>query len=123
MNINNIIREFIDCLEQDIKNKDFLTYIEIEEWEDYIKRIINYSNKEKDKEIERLKEELTILVKDDERNQETIINLGKENEELKSIIKQVREKIESVELFGLIDGKTPIATLLYDILEILDKGV
>lgn len=41
----------------------------------------------KDKEIERLKEELTILVKDDERNQETIINLGKENEELYERVK------------------------------------
>lgn len=38
-----------------------------------------------------------------------------------NIIKEVREKIESVQLFGLRSGKTLIATLLNDILKILDK--
>ena len=38
-----------------------------------------------------------------------------------NIIKEVREKLESVQIFGLRSGKTLIATLLNDILEILDK--
>lgn len=42
-----------------------------------------------------------------------------EIERLHSIIKEVREKIESVQMLGLRSGKTLIATLLNDILEIL----
>lgn len=44
-----------------------------------------------------------------------------EIERLHSIIKEVREKIESVQMLGLRSGKTLITTLLNDILEILDK--
>ena len=40
-----------------------------------------------------------------------------------NIIKEVREKIESVRIYGLRSGKTLIAALLNDILEILDKEV
>lgn len=41
----------------------------------------------------------------------------KENKE-----KEIREKIEGVRIYGLRSGKALIATLLNDILEILDKG-
>lgn len=43
------------------------------------------------------------------------------NKRLNNIIKEVREKIEGVRIYGLRSGKTLIATLLNDILEILDK--
>ena len=58
-----------------------------------IENIINEIEQEKDKKIERLN----------------------------NIIKEVREKIESVQMLGLRSGKTFIATLLNDILKILDK--
>jgi len=54
MNKEEIINDFINYLNRDIQNKDFLTYLEQEEWKDYINRIINNQVKEKDKEIERL---------------------------------------------------------------------
>lgn len=69
---------------------------------------------EKDKEIERLKDDNKYLNK-------VNINLSSEKNILNSIIKEVREKIESVQMLGLRSGKTLIATLLNDILEILDK--
>ena len=63
--------------------------------------------RDKDKEIERLNKEL-----------QTTANKCKQKE---NIIKEVREKIEGVRIFGLRSGKTLIATLLNDVLEILDK--
>ena len=56
-----------------------------------------------------------------ERQKEIIRQLDIKNLELTTIIKEVREKIESVQMLGLRSGKTFIATLLNDILEILDK--
>ena len=47
--------------------------------------------------------------------------LRKELQQKENIIKEVREKIESVQILGLRSGKTLIATLLNDILGILDK--
>lgn len=45
----------------------------------------------------------------------------KEIERLSNIIKEVREKIESVQMLGLRSSKTFISTLLNDTLEIIDK--
>lgn len=70
-----------------------------------------------EKEVKELLKENTIL-KQTMSNNSLLIN---ENAILHSIIKEVREKIESVQLFGLRSGKTLIATLLNDILKILDK--
>ena len=71
---------------------------------------------EKDKEIERLNKQI-------EEYQKALDETTSKKIDLENIIKEVREKIESVQLFNLISGKTLIATLLNDILEILDKGV
>lgn len=68
----------------------------------------------KDKEIERLKD----LCNKYEEEHKTAFEEWKK---AINIIKEVREKIESVQLFGLRSGKTLIATLLNDILKILDK--
>ena len=40
---------------------------------------------------------------------------------LRSALKGVKEKIEGVQVFGLRSGKTLMATLLNDVLEILDN--
>lgn len=82
-----------------------------------------------------LKEQLEMVIKDNQRLLEKhfkqdseLVKLTEEKEYYKfqlqqkeNIIKEVREKIESVQIFGLRSGKTLIATLLNDILEILDK--
>ena len=54
MSVEDTIKDCINYLNEDVCNKSFLTYEEEREWEDYITRLINNSNKEKDKEIERL---------------------------------------------------------------------
>ena len=41
MNKEEIFNQFIYTLEDDIKNKTFLTYEEENEWKDYLERIIN----------------------------------------------------------------------------------
>lgn len=41
MNKEDIYKQFIYTLEDDIKNKTFLTYEEENEWKDYLERIIN----------------------------------------------------------------------------------
>lgn len=48
-------------------------------------------------------------------------NLRKENDALITVIDLAREKIENIRIFGLRSGKTLIATLLNDILEILER--
>lgn len=68
-------------------------------------------------EIERLNKEVELLVKDDERNQQTIIKQSEENKRLHSIIKEVREFI-----YKCNDGKQGINySGCNKILEILDK--
>ena len=41
MSKEEIFKQFIYTLEDDIKNKTFLTYEEENEWKDYLERIIN----------------------------------------------------------------------------------
>ena len=53
-----ILEQFVYHLEQDINSKDFLTYREQKEWEDYLKIIINNITKKKDKEIRQLKNKI-----------------------------------------------------------------
>ena len=71
-------------------------------------------------EIEEIRKELI--------NQDEYIGKLKEEyanklQQKENIIKEVREKIEGVRIYGLRSGKTLIATLLNDILDILDKEV
>ena len=64
MNKEEIIKDFINYLNQDIQHKDFLTYQEQDEWKDYINRIIDNQVKEKDKEIKKLNNIINELEKD-----------------------------------------------------------
>jgi hypothetical protein len=57
----------------------------------------------------------------DEEGEKYINYLHQQLQQKENIIKEVREKIESVRIYGLRSGKTLIAALLNDILEILDK--
>lgn len=70
-----------------------------------------------------MSEENDRIRKEIERQKEIIRQLDIKNLELTTIIKEVREKITSLQIsyLGLRSGKTFIATLLNDILEILDK--
>ena len=40
---------------------------------------------------------------------------------LRSALKEVKEKIEGVQVFGLRSGKTLMATLLNDVLDVIDN--
>ena len=62
MTEKEILEQFIYHLEQDINSKDFLTYREQKEWEDYLKSIINNRTKEKDKEIRQLKNKIKEVI-------------------------------------------------------------
>lgn len=64
--------------------------------------------------IEELRQELKEQIKE---NQE----LEKKVDGLVTVIDLVRRKIEGTRIYGLRSGKTLIATLLNDILEILER--
>ena len=92
--------------EMNIDYDELKKYEEIETYYDEVKDYSNLIQELQCDRVEALKQ---------------IVNKNKEIERLNNIIKEVREKIESVQMLGLRSGKTLIATLLNDILEILDK--
>lgn len=72
--------------------------------------------------IEKLKEENYELYLQCKQYEDKEEDLENKIERRETTIKEVREKIESTQMLGLGSGKTFIATLMNDILEILDKG-
>lgn len=116
MSVEDTIKDCINYLNEDVCNKSFLTYEEEREWEDYITRLINNSNKEKDKEIERLQKDLTYY-------QEYSADLLNKNNTFENIIKEVREYIENDikgNYFKRYDDK--VYEMCEELLGILDKG-
>lgn len=65
---------------------------------------------------EELKKQIELLVKDDEKSQETIIKQSQEIERLNNIINEVRECVETAISEDYYDGE------IYKIKEILNKG-
>ena len=72
-------------------------------------------------EVERLGNELQIQIEDNTRLNEYIEEQDKKLQQKENIIKEVREILERTRIYGLRSGKTLIATLLNDVLDILDK--
>lgn len=92
MNKEQLIKDFINYLNDDIQSKDFLTYREQDEWKDYLKRIIDSQAKEKDKEIERLNN----IIKPKEVNY-NYLKLLFEKKDKEEVIKSYVYKCEQLE--------------------------
>lgn len=73
------------------------------------------------KELKAQTDENQELLKINEEHQKINGELRKENDGLVTVIDLVKEKIENTRMYGLRSGKTLIAALLNDILEILER--
>ena len=116
VNENEILQDKVYKLEEQLQQKENI----IKEVREYIEN--NKQLEQKDIKIKKLSQWDTN--KDTRNSRQRIANnkLKDQLQQKENIIKEVREKIESTRIYGLRSGKTLIATLLNDILGILDKG-
>ena len=120
--MTNEIKEVLAYFEEYIKITDMHNSEPMLNWKD-LKIVLDYitnlqEENEKLKEIENFKFSLR---KDETKALPTVTkNYKSEYEDYKSRCEKAIEKIESVRIFGLRSGKTLIATLLNDVLNILN---